>query len=193
MAEITDKDEPSKRGRKPKWKKSFINSARDYCTERGCTDVELCEHFGVAKSTFYLWRIKYPEFSDAIIEGRKLWQKYGCQDIVRTLYENARGFDFAEQHITQKKRGTAGNLVIIEETKKIVHRHFRPDQKAIEFILVNRLPDEWKPPGAGIEDEDPDRYGVLLLGDMPTEAEWLLESEKMHDDQKLLLDESEKD
>lgn len=57
------KDEPGP-GRPTKYKPEFVQRAKRYY-EAGLTDLEVCAKFAVSTATLYLWKRRYPEFSQA--------------------------------------------------------------------------------------------------------------------------------
>ena len=65
-----------------------------------CTMKDLALFFGVARSTIYLWKSQFPEFSDAIEAGRLRADSL----VAERLFERAIGFEYIEQQAFKVKR-----------------------------------------------------------------------------------------
>lgn len=94
-------------------------------SKSGATDEEICSALGISKSTFYDYKKKYPELSEALRTGR--------QNVVLTikaaLYKRAIGFEYEERRGTQKD----GEIKNIE----IFKRYCPPDTTAAQLLLRN--------------------------------------------------------
>ena len=94
-------------------------------SKSGATDEEICSALGIAQSTFYEYKKKYPELSEALRTGR--------QNVVLTikaaLFKRAIGFEYEERRGTQKN----GQLTNIE----IFKRYCPPDTTAAQLLLRN--------------------------------------------------------
>lgn len=94
-------------------------------SKSGATDEEICTALGIAQSTFYDYKKKYPELSEALRTGR--------QNVVLTikaaLFKRAIGFEYEERRGTQKN----GQLTNIE----IFKRYCPPDTTAAQLLLRN--------------------------------------------------------
>ena len=177
---MSEDPKPNSRGRPPKYSKKKARLAREYCTEHGSTDRELAAFLGIVVSTLYAWKLKYSDFSDAIQEGRKNWQMNGCQDIVQSLYQKARGYEYTEKQVTQRKRGDKVVETITKATVKRIH----PDRAAAEFILINRDPIRWKSVNDNNDEITNEKGGVLLIGTRPDEEEWLDQAKQLREEQQ---------
>lgn len=111
----------------------------------GLTDEQICAKMDVATSTFYEWRNKYPEISEALKRGK---------EIVDILVENAllkRALGYRYDEITQErtKNPETGEELLV--TTKVVTKEVQPDTTAQIFWLKNRKPGSWrdKPEHAG--------------------------------------------
>jgi len=106
---------------------------------------DLALFFGVARSTIYLWKAQFPEFSDAIEAGRLRADSL----VAERLFERAVGFEFVEQQAFKVKRieyHENGKKALETEEIKVVEviRRLPPDTKAMKYWLKNRHPDLWK-------------------------------------------------
>lgn len=91
----------------------------------GATDEEICTALGIALSTFYDYKNKHPEFSEALRAGR---QKV-VLNIKAALYKRAIGFEYEEKKGVQKN----GQTVNVE----IYKRYALPDWQAAQLLLRN--------------------------------------------------------
>lgn len=98
----------------------------DYAAENS-TVTHVCYRLGISRNTWYEWLKKFPEIEQAFNNGRDRTIKV----IVDALVMKATGFVKTEEINT--KFG-------IEQIEK----YYPPDQKAIEYFLNNRIPQDWK-------------------------------------------------
>ena len=88
----------------------------------GATDTELARFFGISRSTFYLWRLNYPEFSDALRAG-----KMPADDRVeRSFYERAIGYDHESvKTVEEQVFGEDGKPTLVKRTTTTQTQHVR--------------------------------------------------------------------
>lgn len=93
----------------------------------GCTDNEMAKILGISPDTITSWKMKVPEFLDAIRCGR------GEADskVAHSMYKAACGYEFEEKKYYRTKKGT---MVLSEKTVK----HVQPNTTAQIFWLKNR-------------------------------------------------------
>lgn len=91
----------------------------------GATDEEICTALGIAISTFYEYKKKHSELSEALRAGR---QKV-VLNIKAALYKRAIGFEYEEKKGVQKN----GQLANVE----IYKRYALPDTTAAQLLLRN--------------------------------------------------------
>jgi transposase-like protein len=117
-------------GRKPKFKPAFIGVARKAC-ERGFTDQEVADLLGINASTFYRWRVQYPQFARVVRLGKEM----ADARVERSLYERAVGYTFEAQKAVRTRHG-----------QEILRwrEHLPPDVGAATAYLKNRRPDRWR-------------------------------------------------
>lgn len=94
-------------------------------SKSGATDEEICSALGIAQSTFYEYKKKYPELSEALRTGRQ----NVVLNIKAALYKRAIGFEYEERRGTQRN----GQLTNIE----IYKRYYPPDTTAAQLLLRN--------------------------------------------------------
>lgn len=104
----------------------------------GLTDEQIAENMGIAPSTFYEWRNKYPEISESLKKGK---------EVVDTMVENAllkRALGYRYDEITQErtKNPETGEELLV--TTKVMTKEVQPDTTAQIFWLKNRKPKTWR-------------------------------------------------
>jgi len=110
---------------------------QEYCKQAvklcrlGATNKDLAAFFDVEVSTVADWRVKYPEFAEALKEGRE----HADANVAQSLYRRATGY----KHLAFKIMQYEGKPV----TKRYVE-HYPPDTVACIFWLKNRRPDLWR-------------------------------------------------
>lgn len=97
----------------------------------GFTDDRIADFFGIALSTFYLWKRKHADFSEAI----KSWKKEADENIERALYQRGKGYT----HKAVKLFPMGGKVV-----KEEYLEHYPPDPSSCIFWLKNRDPKRWQ-------------------------------------------------
>ena len=119
-------------GRPSKYDPSYPKQAGKLC-DLGATDAEIAAFFEVSVSTISLWKNTYPEFSEALRDGKK-----NADDrVVRSLYQRAIGFE----HEAVKIFMPAGaSEPVYAPYMERVHA----DTTAAIFWLKNRRKDEWR-------------------------------------------------
>jgi hypothetical protein len=103
---------------------------------------------GIALSTLYEWKNRYPDFREAINNG-KAEVDYAVED---SLLKRALGYTVEE--VTEEpqpyavngilQRDEDGNPVMRLEVSKRVKKYVAPDVAAAIFWLKNRKPAEWR-------------------------------------------------
>lgn len=116
--------------RPTKYKPEYAEQARKLCDRLAATDDELALFFDVSLSTVNLWKLRNPEFSEAVALG-----KGPTNDrVARSLYERAMGYSVTETDI----RVVNGKIV-----KTPVVKHYPPDPACMIFYLKNRDNKNW--------------------------------------------------
>jgi hypothetical protein len=175
-------------GLEPVWDQGGRPSLYDpsFCTQvrrlallgMPCTINDLALFFGVARSTIYLWKSQFPEFSDAIEQGRLRADSL----VAERLFERAVGFEWIEQQAFKVKRveyHENGKKALETEEIKVVEvlRVLPPDTAAGKFWLTNRHPDLWteKPVTAAVQERyvpPEDRPRTLAEIDAERKSDW---------------------
>lgn len=117
-------------GRPPEYRPEFVRVAHAMA-KLGGTDFEIAEELGVSTFTIWNWRSKYPEFSNALLEGKEAFDNR----IERSLAQRAAGYSYHSEKIFISD-GQPIRVPIVE--------HVAPDIGAIKLWLGNRRPDQWR-------------------------------------------------
>lgn len=129
----------SKTGRPTKYRdEETCRQARKLCS-LGAIDKDLAEFFQISESTLNEWKLKYPEFSESLKEGKA----DPDTQVEASLLMKAKGFYWREY---EKYDSISGRIVTLKE--QVV-----PDATSCIFWLKNRKPNEWRqnPEGSGGE------------------------------------------
>ena len=143
-----------------------------------CTMHDLALFFGVVRSTIYLWKSQFPEFSDAIEAGRL--RADGL--VAEKLFQRAIGYEWVEQQALKVKRveyhENGKKALETEEIRVVdVRRVLPPDTAAAKYWLNNRHPDLWteKPVVAVVQDQyvpPEDQPRTLAEIDAERKSDW---------------------
>lgn len=98
---------------------------------KGWSDVEMADFFGVDESTWTRWKQKHPDFRTSL----KDWKTEADSRVERSLYERAMGYTHKEDKIFNNN----GEPLVVPTEK-----HYPPDATSAIFWLKNRKPDEWR-------------------------------------------------
>lgn len=128
-------------------------------SEYGFGDRDLSQVFGMKnKNTIWMWRRKYPQFRQAIEDGRDL---FNVSKIEKALIRRAVGYELLNQEkarvpIYENALNEKGELIldgkglpvqtVVGHEMAVVKetiQHVAPDIGAIKFVLKNRNPSRW--------------------------------------------------
>ena len=98
----------------------------------GATDNELADFFDVAVRVLHRWKVRYPEFFEALKVGK------GDADarVVRSLYQRAVGYTIETEKVFCNTKGDVTRVPTVE--------HIQPSDTAAIFWLKNRDRDNWR-------------------------------------------------
>lgn len=124
------------KGRPSKWPEveERLDDVRQWA-KAGATNREIAAALGIADSVFYQYQTDFPEFSDAIREGRMS----GAAEVKTALLRLAVGYEATDTE-TRVEPGEDGKMHPV--ASKIFKRQVPPDLRAIEAYLRNSA-DEW--------------------------------------------------
>lgn len=118
-------------GQPTKYKPEYCEQGYKLCL-LGAIDTEMADFFGVAESTFHDWKLKHPEFKEALQRGKMV----ADANVASRLYERATGYSHPETKIATYEGQ-------ITDTKEVT-KHYPPDSTSAIFWLKNRQPQKWR-------------------------------------------------
>ncbi len=118
------------RGRPSSYKPEYAEQAYKLCL-LGAKDTEMADFFGVAESTFNLWKKEHKEFSESLKRGKL----YADANMAQSLYHRGMGYSHPEDKIFNDN----GVPLVVPTIK-----HYPPDTAAGIFWLKNRQKDKWR-------------------------------------------------
>jgi hypothetical protein len=136
--EIYAKKQTTKRGQKDE----YDNKVKPYLSEIakyhrcGVTEGQLAEYYDVGKTSWAKYKQQHPEFSETLLKAKRELKT----DLVNQSYKVAMGYEYEEEK-TETYFDKLGN-VNGSKTVKIKH-YAKPDAGMLEFLLINRFPEEF--------------------------------------------------
>ncbi|MGM1047613.1 MAG: transposase [Bacillota bacterium] len=108
----------------------------------GLTIEQIAQKVGVANSTFFDYKNKYPELSEALKKG----QEVADVMVENSLFKRALGYRYDEvtkesDKVIDEESGKLKTVMV--ETKRVT-KEVQPDVTAQIFWLKNRRPDKWR-------------------------------------------------
>ena len=101
----------------------------------GLTDEQICKNLGIVKDTFYKYKEKYTDFSDALKKGKEV----ADIEVENALFKRAIGYKYKEVIKEVKEIDGKKSTYIKEVTKEMAG-----DVGAQIFWLKNRKSSKWK-------------------------------------------------
>ena len=101
----------------------------------GLTDEQICKNLGIVKDTFYKYKEKYTDFSDALKKGKEV----ADIEVENALFKRAIGYKYKEV-IKEVKEIDGKKSTYIKE----VIKEMAGDVGAQIFWLKNRKSSKWK-------------------------------------------------
>lgn len=134
-----------KEGRKTKYTPELVKRICGLVEKDTYTVSELCESVGISETTFYDWKVKFSEFSDAIKKAEERRLDNFVVEAKRSLLKKIQGYEVKETQIVSIPGvDEKGNPKQIIKEKKTIKKHIQPDTTAIIFALTNLDPEHWK-------------------------------------------------
>lgn len=122
-------------GRPSKYQEEFAEQAYKLCL-LGATDPEIAGFFRVCEATVHNWKIDYPEFLEALRDGK---MKADAQ-VAYKLHGRATGSEWEEEQAIKVKTGQFTEEVKIITVKRVAP----PDTGAAIMWLTNRQKGLWR-------------------------------------------------
>ena len=126
----------AKVGAKPKYDESFPAKVLELA-EKGLTNKEIAKKLEISITSFYEYKKRISEFSDALKKGKEPID----DEVENALLKRAMGYDYDEQ-VTEERISEDGTKhpSVVRNLKK----HIPGDVTAQIFWLKNRMPKEWR-------------------------------------------------
>ena len=130
----------------------------------GLSDAQLSENMGISQSTFYEWKKKYPEISEALRTGK---------EVADRMVENALFQSCFDRKITVRKAFKVKEVYYDDNGKRCEKEHLETaeedvaipaNEKAQEFWLYNRRSADWS---------RKDKLELSGTGGGPLEIRWM--------------------
>lgn len=101
----------------------------------GLTDEQIATNIGVTTTTFYDWKKKYADFSEALKKGKEV----SDFEVENALFKSATGYEYEERKEVQEVVNG-----VMRKKVEITRKQVPPNATSIIFWLKNRKPDEWR-------------------------------------------------
>lgn len=108
-----------------------LNIVRGWARD-GYSDIQLSKNIGISQSTFYEWKNRFPEFSEAIKKGRAPV----VVELEDALYKAGLGFEYKEVVEEITRTGEGDDAVEIKHRREVT-RYSQPNVTALIFALKN--------------------------------------------------------
>ncbi|MDR2764335.1 MAG: hypothetical protein LBB90_04825 [Tannerella sp.] len=130
-----------------KYDKKIVERICHLISTDSYTIEEICKDVRISKDTFYDWKKRKSDFSDAIKKAEKEFNELVAAEAKKSLMKKIRGYTEQEKKTTSVdtgKRSKDGKPVFRVKEHVVTDKHFQPDTTAIIFALTNREPEKWK-------------------------------------------------
>lgn len=111
---------------------------------------EICSLSDITKETYYSWLKTHPDFSDAVTRARGEFDELIVKEAKNSLRKLVNGYEYEEKKtvyvnhtIKDPDTGKEKQMPKIKEQITTV-KHIQPNQGAVEFVLCNKAPGEYK-------------------------------------------------
>lgn len=132
------------RGRPSDFKLEYCEQAERLCKLLHATDEDLARYFEKDVATINRWKLRYPEFCEALKRGKVL----ADISVAASLHERAIGIELYEEVAIKVKTveySDGKRLREVEDVKIVkVLKRYPPDTTAAIFWLKNRDPQRWR-------------------------------------------------
>jgi transposase-like protein len=136
-----------KEGRKTKYTPELVKRICGLVEKDTYTVSELCESVGISETTFYDWKVKFSEFSDAIKKAEEKRRETFVVEAKNSILKKIRGYKVTEIKNVNAPTGetdSEGNPVLKLKEQTTITKYVQPDTTAIIFTLTNLDPEHWK-------------------------------------------------
>ena len=124
-----------------KYNKKIVDRICSLIESDSYTIREICSLSGINVDTFYDWMKNKPDFSEAVTRARDKFDEILIKEAKDSLRKKVTGYEVDEKKTTYVN-GKDGKPIIKEQTT--IKKHYQPDTAAIQFVLTNKAPEEYK-------------------------------------------------
>lgn len=142
------------RGKFAKWLEKENLILLEGWARAGLADEQIAHNMGISPSTYYVWKEKYSEISEAIKKGKEV----SDYEVESALFKSATGFKQTlrkPMKLKEEKQIQGKGKVVTERVEYVEEEIFiAPNTVAQIFWLKNRMPDKWRDkPVVAVQDE----------------------------------------
>lgn len=102
----------------------------------GVTEEEVRNFYGVGKTMWYEYKKRYSELNELLFNAKQI-----CRvNLLNRAFEVANGYEYTET-TTEEVKDKDGNITGTKT--KVVKRYARADAGMIQFLLINRYPEDF--------------------------------------------------
>lgn len=101
----------------------------------GLSDEQIAANIGITTTTFYDWKKKYADFSEALKKGKEV----SDFEVENALFKSAIGYEYEERKEVQEVVDG-----VMRKKVEITRKQVPPNATSAIFWLKNRKPDEWR-------------------------------------------------
>ena len=102
----------------------------------GVTEEEVRNFYGIGKTMWYEYKKRYSELNELLFNAKQI-----CRvNLLNRAFEVANGYEYIET-TTEEVKDKDGNITGTKT--KVVKRYARADAGMIQFLLINRYPEDF--------------------------------------------------
>ena len=101
----------------------------------GLSDEQIAANIGITTTTFYDWKKKYADFSEALKKGKEV----SDFEVENALFKSAIGYEYEERKEVQEVVDG-----VMRKKVEITRKQVPPNATSAIFWLKNRKPVEWR-------------------------------------------------
>jgi len=127
-----------------KYGKKIVKKICELIESDSYTIAEICSMSGIHHDTYYEWIKNKPEFAEAIARAREQFNDLLIKEAKNSLRKKVTGYEVEENRTTyvENQKDANGKPKIKEQVR--IKKHIQADTFAIQFVLTNKAPDEYK-------------------------------------------------
>jgi hypothetical protein len=123
------------RGKYHKWLTKEGLTLIEGWAKAGLSDEQIAKNIGVTTTTFYEWKKKYADFTEALKKGKEV----SDFEVENALFKSATGYEYEERKEVQEVVDG-----VMRKKMEITRKHVPPNATSAIFWLKNRKPVEWR-------------------------------------------------